>query len=196
MTSLLALDEQLFHIINGDWQNPFLDAVMPFWRDKKTWIPLYIVLAGFLWYRFRVKGLYLVLALILTVGVADIVSSQLVKKNVRRVRPCNDATLPFDVNVPIPCGSGYSFTSSHATNHFAIAAFLSMTLGQFHQKIRLPFYLWAATIAFGQVYVGAHYPLDVICGAALGWLIAFILARLYLRWKKISILNQSNTNIA
>lgn len=196
MTSLLALDEQLFHIINGDWQNPFLDAVMPLWRDKKTWIPLYILLAGFVFYRFKIKGLYLILALVLTVGVADTVSSQFIKKTVKRVRPCNDGTLPFDVHVPIACGSGYSFTSSHATNHFAIATFLSMTLGQFFRRIRWPFYIWAATIAFGQVYVGAHYPLDVICGALLGSLIAFALAKLYLSWKQISIVNQQNTNIA
>ncbi len=196
MTSLLALDEQLFHIINWNWQNPFLDAIVPVWRDKKTWIPLYLIIAGFVWYKFRIKGLYLVLALALTVGIADNVSSQLLKKTVKRIRPCNDGTLPFEVHVPIPCGSGYSFTSSHATNHFAIATFLSMTLGFYYKKIKLPLYLWAATIALGQVYVGAHYPLDIICGALLGSLIAFLLAKLYLHFKEISIVNQPNTPIA
>lgn len=192
MTNLIQFDEYLFHIINYDWQNPFLDAVMPYWRDKKTWIPLYLFLAIFSIYKFKIKGLYLILAIALTVGVADTVSSKIIKKSVKRIRPCNDATLDFEVRIVHTCGGGYSFTSSHATNHFAIAMFISMTLGQYYRRIRWPFFLWAATIALGQVYVGVHYPLDVFCGAILGTLLAYILARIYLRWKKVSIINPAN----
>lgn len=187
MTNLLAFDEQLFHWINSDWQNAFLDAVMPWWRDKKTWIPLYIALAGFMWYRFRLRGVYLMLALALTVGVADGVSSHLIKKTVKRIRPCNDATLQQPARIVASCGGGYSFTSSHATNHFAIATFLSLTLGLFYRKIRLLFYLWAASIAIGQVYIGVHYPLDIIGGALLGTLIAMAMARWYWRLPSIRI---------
>ncbi len=187
METLLQLDEQLFHLINHNWHHAALDAVMPYWRDKRVWIPLYLVIAGYCWYRFRVKGIYLVLALGLTVGIADNVSSQLIKKTVKRIRPCNDATLTQEVQLLVPCGSGYSFTSSHAVNHFAVATFLSMTLGLYHRRIRLPLFLWAASIAFGQVYVGVHYPLDVICGALLGSLLAYALARLYWRLKTVCI---------
>ncbi len=196
MTNLLALDEQLFQLINEGWQHPWLDAVMPFWRDKRTWIPLYLIIAGFVGYKFKLKGLFLILSLILTVAIADTVSSQLVKKTVHRIRPCNDATLAFDVRTLVPCGSGYSFTSSHATNHFAVATFLSMTLGFYYRRIRLPLYLWAASIALGQVYVGVHYPLDVIAGALLGAGIAFLIAKLYLRFGSISIINLQNTTKA
>jgi len=192
MESLIQLDEQLFHIINHDWQNAFLDAVLPYWRDKKTWIPLYVLLAVFVVYKFKIKGLYFVLALALTVGVADMMSSKVLKQNVKRLRPCNNAELPFEVRAFDGCGGGYSFTSSHATNHFAIAMFISMTLGQYYRRIRLPFFLWAATIALAQVYVGVHYPLDVLCGALLGSLLAYILARIYLRWQNISIINKKN----
>lgn len=187
MTGILQLDEQLFYLINNGWQNPFLDAIMPIWREKSTWIPLYILLAIFIIYRFKVKGLYLILTMALLIGLSDNISSQLIKKNVRRIRPCNDATLEEKVHLIIACGSGYSFPSSHAANHFAVATFLSMTLGQFYRKIRLPFYLWAASIALGQVYVGVHYPLDIFCGAIFGIILAYIIAKLYLRWEKISI---------
>lgn len=189
MINLLQFDEQLFHIINNDWHNAFLDAIMPAWREKKTWIPLYVMIAAFSIIKFKIKGLYFIIAVALTVGIADNVSSQLIKKNVKRIRPCNDATLQEDVRLLVSCGSGYSFTSSHATNHFAVATFISMTLGQFYRKIRLPFFLWAATIAFGQVYVGVHYPLDIVCGALLGSFIAFILAKIYLRLESIKISN-------
>ncbi len=189
MINLLQFDEQLFHIINNDWHNAFLDAIMPAWREKKTWIPLYVMIAAFAIIKFKIKGLYFLIAIALTVGIADNVSSQLIKKNVKRIRPCNDATLQEEVRLLVPCGSGYSFTSSHATNHFAVATFISMTLGQFYRKIRFPFFLWAATIAFGQVYVGVHYPLDIVCGALLGSLIAFILAKIYLRLGSVKISN-------
>lgn len=186
MESLLHLDEQLFYLINNGWQNPFLDTIMPIWREKSTWIPLYILLAAFVIYHFKIKGLYLIIALALLVGISDNISSQLIKKNVRRIRPCNDATIE-NVHRLISCGSGYSFPSTHAVNHFVVATFLSMTLGRFFRKIRLPLFLWAASIAFGQVYVGVHYPLDIFCGAILGSLLAFIGAKLYFKWDKISI---------
>ncbi|MFN7117198.1 MAG: phosphatase PAP2 family protein [Saprospiraceae bacterium] len=186
MENLLQLDEQLFYLINNGWQNPFLDAIMPIWREKSTWIPLYVLLAGFIFYRFRIKGLFLVMALGLLVGISDNVSSQLIKKNVRRIRPCNDGTVE-NVHLIISCGSGYSFPSTHAVNHFVVATFLSVTLGQFYKKIRLPLLLWAASIALGQVYVGVHYPLDILCGALLGIVLGYIGAKLYLQWDKISI---------
>ena len=186
MQSILHLDEQLFYLINNGWQNPFFDAIMPIWREKSTWIPLYVLLAAFVIYHFKIKGLYLILALGLLVGLSDNISSQLIKKNVQRIRPCNDATVQDD-HLLISCGSGYSFPSTHAVNHFATATFLSLTLGQFFRKIRLPLYLWAASISLGQVYVGVHYPLDIICGAIFGALLAYIAAKLYLKWDKVSI---------
>lgn len=186
MESLLQLDEQLFFLINNGWQNSFLDAIMPIWREKSTWIPLYVLLTAFVIYRFKIKGLYLIIALGLLIGISDNISSQLVKKNVRRIRPCNDATVE-NVHLLISCGSGYSFPSTHAVNHFAVATFLSMTLGQFFRKIRLPLFLWAASIALGQVYVGVHYPFDIFFGAIFGSFLAFLAAKLYLKWDKISI---------
>lgn len=187
MTSLLQLDEYLFYIINKDWQNPFLDAIMPIWREKSTWIFLYVFLAVFVIYKFKIKGLYLILTLALLVGVCDNVSSQLIKKNVRRVRPCNDATLEEKPHLIISCGSGYSFPSTHAANHFAVATFLSLTLGQYYKRIKIPLYFWAASIAFGQVYVGVHYPLDILGGALIGILFAYLFAKLYWKIGKINI---------
>lgn len=187
MSELLQLDHSLFYFINHDWHLPFLDTIMPYWRDKKTWIPFYVILTGFLLYRFRLKGLYLVLAAMLTAGVADATSSHLIKKTVKRLRPCNDPELKADVTLLAGCGSGYSFTSSHATNHFALAMFLVLTLGRLYRWLRWPLLFWAASIAYGQVYVGVHFPLDVLAGSILGILLAMILSSIYFKWDRIVI---------
>ncbi|GJM34616.1 MAG: hypothetical protein DHS20C18_36170 [Saprospiraceae bacterium] len=123
------------------------------------------------------KAILLFFAVGLTIAVADGASSQLIKKNVKRLRPCRTEALA--VNLLVPCGGGYSFTSSHATNHFAIALLLIMVFGKRFRQIKWPLLLWAASIAYGQVYVGVHYPIDVIAGGLLGSLIGVGVAYLY-----------------
>ncbi len=162
---------------------------MPYWRSKYLWAPLYLFLLVFILFNYPKKGWVLLLALVATIGLADIVSSHLVKKNVQRQRPCQHEELQQRVYLLIPCGGGYSFTSSHATNHFAIAGFLILTLGKRFRQIRWPLLLWAASIAYGQVYVGVHYPSDVIAGALLGLLIGRLGARLLERSGQLNFLN-------
>ena len=187
VTELLQLDEQLFFLINGEWHIAWLDDIMPIWRDKKTWIPLYFLLALFAVIRFKLGGVWWILALMLTAGVADATSSHLIKKNVKRIRPCNDVGIQEDVVLLAGCGKGYSFTSSHATNHFAVATFIALTLGLFYSWLRWPFWLWAGSIAYGQVYVGVHYPLDVLVGSLLGLLIGYLGVKYYRKLTKIAI---------
>ena len=187
MEYIIEIDQQLFELINGTWTNGFLDMVFPWWRDKKTWYLLYLIIIGFALMKFRLKGLYFILAVVLSLGLADLCSSQLMKKNVKRLRPCNDMEFKEDVRLLVHCGRAYSFTSSHAANHFAIASFISLTLGLLYGWIRWPLLLWAGSISYGQVYVGVHYPLDILVGGLIGILIGFIGAKLYLRAEKISI---------
>lgn len=158
---------------------------MTFWRNKYFWIPLYVFIASFLVLNFKKQGLYLILAAAITVGVADTVSSKFIKKTVQRVRPCNDLWLKQDVQLLVNCGSGYSFTSSHATNHFALATFLSLTLGVLIRGIRWPLFLWAGLVAIAQVYVGVHYPSDVLFGALLGIGIGWIMAYFFRRFSNL-----------
>ncbi len=184
MEELIAFDQYIFEIINGHTHNAVLDWLMPIWREKSTWIPFYLALAVFLGYKYRKAGLYLILGLALSVGLADTISSKVIKPAVHRLRPCNDPEIKDEVQLLVHCGSGYSFTSSHAANHFAVAAFLSLTLGLHYRRIRWPLHLWAASIALGQVYVGVHYPLDILMGAFLGLIIGNIVAKTYLRFFK------------
>jgi len=179
MSELIQLDEQLFHLINSGMSNPFFDAIMPYWRSKYLWIPLYVFIISFLLINFKKAGLFVMMGLFLTIGVSDFVSSNVIKKTVKRVRPCNTELLTADMELRVHCGGGYSFTSSHATNHFALATFLTIVLGAFFKWIRIPLFLWAGSIAFGQIYVGVHYPLDVFIGAIVGILLGFITTKFY-----------------
>lgn len=177
--TLLQLDQALFFWINNDLHNPVLDWLMPYWRSKYTWIPFYLLLLGFSIWKFKRRGLYFILGLGLTVAISDQLSSELVKKSVQRVRPCNDVSIKDDVALLVRCGGGYSFTSSHATNHFAVAVFLILTLAGRYKYMRGALLFWAATIALGQVYVGVHYPLDILGGALLGSLVGILVAFLF-----------------
>ena len=170
MESLLSFDEQLFFLVNGEWSNAFFDAILPTMRNKLTWVPLYILVAGFLVWKYKMQSIPIILLAAATVGLADFVSSSMIKQWVVRPRPCNTPELAEQIRLLIECGPGYSFTSSHAANHFALAAFF----GFFFKKMRwiaVAGFIWAGIISYSQVYVGVHYPLDVFFGAVLGVLI-------------------------
>ncbi len=180
MSTLIELDQELFFIINQNWQNAFFDAVLAYWRNKYFWIPLYLFMLSFILINLKWKGWYMILGIALTIGIADTTSSKLIKPTIKRLRPCRDLEIKDQVHVIVHCGSGYSFTSSHATNHFALATFLILTLGAVFKWIRIPLLLWAATISIAQVYVGVHYPLDIIGGALLGTLIGILIGLAYI----------------
>lgn len=182
MESILNIDYQIFEWINSGWSNPFFDVFMRWMRNEWIWFPLYSFIISFFIYNYGRNAYWLILFCFLTFGTSDSVSSQLIKKSVKRERPCRNEAIDKAV-VRIRCGSGYSFTSSHATNHFAIAVFLSMTIGAVFKWIRIPLILWAAVIGLAQIYVGVHFPLDVMVGSSIGALIglfwAFIFNKYY-----------------
>lgn len=176
--NLIEWDQSLFQFLNGRWTNNFFDYLLPVYRNKYFWIPIYTFIISFMVMNFRRKSYMFILCLIACVGTTDYVSSQLIKKTVKRVRPCNDAQV-VQVRSLVRCGSGYSFTSNHAANHFALSFFMIFTIGRFLKKARWPLFLWAISVAYAQVYVGVHYPIDVFSGALLGIVIASLFRWLY-----------------
>lgn len=171
---ILEADRVVWYHVNVLWQNTVFDFLAPIFRNPKTWIPLYLFLAIFLPYRFRLKGLYWCLGFLITFGIGDYFSASIIKPLVQRIRPCNDEALRSTIHLIVDCGSGFSFPSAHATNHFALATFMIVSLGQRYRWIRLPLLLWAFSIAYAQIYVGVHYPVDVLCGGILGVMIGWI----------------------
>lgn len=182
MEAILNADYELFHLINGSLSNPFFDFWLKWMRNEWIWFPLYVFIISFFIYNYGRNAYWLILFCFLTVGTSDTVSSQLIKKTVKRERPCRNEAIHNPV-VRIRCGSGYSFTSSHATNHFAIAVFLTLTLGRVIKRIGIPLITWAAIIGFAQIYVGVHFPLDVLTGSligiGIGWLWSYVFMKYY-----------------
>ena len=172
----------IFLFIQEYLRNPLLDMVLPLLRNKFIWIPLYIVILiySYQWGK-KVFFKYL-LFLIGLVSVSDMVSSRLLKPVFHRLRPCNDFQLNTLFDPLVSCGSGLSFPSSHAVNHFALAAFFYYTAHFIPFKWRFLWYVWAFSICFAQVYVGVHYPLDVFIGGLIGFYFGNIVAKTYLRF--------------
>lgn len=160
---IIQQDHALFQLINKAFISGFLDSIMPFMRNSKTWYPLYLFLVGFVYVNYGHKSLWWILFFLLTPAIGDLISSSLIKESVFRIRPCNNLTVNarFLLNYR-PQSS--SFTSSHATNHFAIATFVFFSLPAYSRKWLAWLFGWAALIAYAQVYVGVHYPLDVFGG--------------------------------
>lgn len=177
LDSLLKADQELFLKINTVYIHPLLDAVYPWFREGNTWIPLYLFIIVLALVNFKQKAFAFILFAVLTVVLTDQISSSFIKPFFERPRPCRDPILMNQIRMLLNgCSGGYSFTSSHATNHFGFAVYIYLTLGNIIGKWKYAFLVWAAVIAYGQVYVGVHYPLDIICGALLGVTIGFIIA--------------------
>lgn len=177
--SLQQFDVELFLKIHRGLSNPFFDWLLPLMRNRFFWSPLYLFILVFCLVEYKKKGWYIIGMLLVTFAMGDLIASRVIKPLVGRLRPCNEPTLVHDIIHRVPCGSGYSFPSSHATNHFAIAIFLIFV---FYDKWKpiLPIGLfWAFIISFSQIYVGVHYPIDTMVGALLGTTIGLITARIY-----------------
>lgn len=179
LTSIIEIDQGLFELINVGFTNAFFDWLMPIMRSKEVWIPLYAFIVLFVYFNFdKWKATRYIFYLLMLVALADLTSSRLIKPTFMRDRPCHCEEI-VELIERVPCGHGYSFTSSHAANHFAIALFLILSLGSIFPKIKWPLLIWASIISFAQVYVGVHYPSDVISGAILGSLLALVTWYLY-----------------
>ena len=175
----LQLDRHLFYFVNHDLANPFFDRIMPWMRNPQFWIPLYLFIIGFCIYKFKKQGVIIILFVALSAGFADFTSAAIIKPLVKRVRPCRDTTVSITDIARVNCGTGYSFPSTHATDHFALAFSLIILFYKKWHWIWFWGILWASIICFAQVYVGVHYPLDVIGGALYGMLVGWFFAKAY-----------------
>jgi membrane-associated phospholipid phosphatase len=162
-------DQWLFVKLNSELTNPLFDAIMPFLRNGAHWAPLYLFLAVFVLLNFKARGAWWALLFIVTIALTDMTGTYVFKHNFHRFRPCSDPDFFFRVRLLVnQCSGGYSFTSNHAANHFGMATFMFITLRPIIRKWAWICFAWAALIAYAQVYVGLHYPMDVLAGALLG----------------------------
>lgn len=167
------LDHELFEWIQMHMRNSFLDPIFLAARDKLFWIPLYIILISWVGFKFGRQAWKLFLLILITIIVTDQMNSTLLKKLVRRDRPCNEVYFKDQFVPVLPCSGGYSFPSSHATNHMGIAIMIILTCGRYLGPFKWLFLVWALLIGFSQIYVGVHFPIDIAVGFLEGALLAF-----------------------
>ena len=128
-------DLRVIQHLQERWSSSMMDTIMLFARNPYTWSPLYLFLAGWMWMRFGRKGLRWCLFFLLTFAISDFVGARLIKPFVHRIRPCMDTDVGPFIRHVVACGSGYSFPSVHACNHFALAAFMTGTLQRLIFKV-------------------------------------------------------------
>lgn len=162
------LDENLLKAIHIGLANPILDSICMLIRNPYFWSPLYLFLLIFMYRHFGKQGLIWCLFFFITFVFCDYISAGIIKPFVHRIRPCNDPSLSFTIREYIKCGGGYSFPSSHASNHVGFAVYIIFTLKKMYKWIAPLAILWAASVCFAQMYAGVHYPSDIIGGAILG----------------------------
>jgi len=180
--AIKQFDYNLFDKINGQWHNSFFDVFFPFIREPTVWVPLYFFLVLFAVLNFKTKGWIWVIFFLINVGLSDFVSSDLIKQNLFRLRPCHDPVLFGHVRFLVSyCPGSSSFTSSHAVNHFAAAMFIFTTFRKTMGRAWAFLFLWAAAVCYAQVYVGVHFPFDVFCGMIAGLILGYIPATIFNR---------------
>jgi membrane-associated phospholipid phosphatase len=181
---LINLDYRLFTIINSDWSNSFFDFICPLLRNKYLWLPFYVFLFSFFIINFKRKGWLIIVFMIVTVTCSDQISSHVLKPAVKRIRPCNQEILAGNIRMLVNCSNSYSFPSSHASNHFAAALFLIALFAGRRKWLSILLVLWAFSISYSQVYVGLHFPMDVLAGAIIGSLIGWAGGNFFLKYSE------------
>ena len=171
MQTLKQLDTHLFLYLNSihfDW----LDPIMGLITRRDTWFPAYLILVIWLIARNRKDAVFQIIAIILAVVLADQMCSSILKPWVARLRPCHEPALQGLVHIVNECGGQFGFCSSHAANGFALATTIYLFFGRSIYTISL--FVWAIIISYSRIYVGVHYPLDLLFGALFGSTFAYL----------------------
>lgn len=172
---ILDLDRRAFLLING-CHSPWADVLMEGISEMLVWVPLYAFLLWQLQRRTGWRGLgWGILVVAAMIFASDTGSVVFFKNTFQRLRPCHAPELQGMVHlVNDHCGGRFGFVSSHASNHFAIAAFMAMVFGGAPRWAAPALLAWAAMVSYSRIYLGAHYPGDVLVGGIYGLTVGII----------------------
>jgi len=173
METLQKIDEYFFRLINSaGWEG--MDGIMILISSKWCWIPLYIYILYLIYKRFSDHFLKILLALGLLIFLADFGSVHLFKEVFERSRPCH---LLEGIRVVDDCGGPFGFISSHASISFSIAFFIYLLFRNIRMFALL--FSWAVLIGFSRIYLGVHYPFDILGGMFWGLFVSLLVYYIY-----------------
>lgn len=190
MEEIILEDKQAMIFLNNLGSSTF----DPFWilvSEKWFWIPLYVIFLYFLYKNFNKKSLfYILLFVALGITASDQIAN-IFKFGFERLRPCHDPSLEGLLR-EVKCGGKFGFYSAHSSNSFFVATYLTMLLGKKIKQLPYFLFVWAAIVAYSRVYLGMHFPGDIIVGAIMGILLALffgILAKKVIRKSEVTTHN-------
>ncbi len=176
---LVKLDKQFFLFLNG-LGNANWDGFWMFLTNKWSAIPLYFFLAFISYKQLGVKKFIVFLVMIALMILATDQLSNFFKYGVARLRPCHDPEVSSIMRlVKSYCGGKYGYFSAHAANSFAIVSFFTLVLKTRFKYLGIILFLWASLVAYSRIYIGVHYPLDIITGVSVGLLFGWLFSKLY-----------------
>jgi len=177
--TILYWDQTILFYINQVLSNPLFDSVLPWLRESAFWIPLYLFFIAFALVNFGKNGVMWVAFFIIAVSLCD-QAGGFIKHWIERPRPCNDPFMSQYIKLRLAyCSPSFSFTSNHAANHFGVAIFIHQTLKHLKAFKTSWLFIWAAIVCYAQMYVGIHYPTDIIGGAILGLTLGNFTAKVF-----------------
>ena len=176
MEEIILEDKQAMFFLNNLGSSTF----DPFWilvSEKWFWIPLYVIFLYFLYKNFNKKSLfYILLFVALGITASDQIAN-IFKFGFERLRPCHDPSLEGLLR-EVKCGGKFGFYSAHSSNSFFVATYLTILLGKKIKQLPYFLFVWAAIVAYSRVYLGMHFPGDIIIGAIMGILLALFFGTL------------------
>ncbi|WP_203257954.1 phosphatase PAP2 family protein [Hyunsoonleella ulvae] len=174
---LLEYDTELFLFLNNLGSEAW-DTLWLIITDKLTFIPLYAILLFLLYKKFGVKSLLVfVIVVALMITFTDQVTNMF-KRGFERPRPCGVPDLADQLRfIAVRCGK-YGFFSGHSSNSMAAAVFAGLALRTEYKNLIFILLFWSAVVAYSRIYVGVHYPLDIVCGLTFGAISGFLFYKL------------------
>jgi len=182
--SIKYWDEQLFLYLNQQ-HTSWLDPIMLALTGKFIWVPLYLFLLFVIIREYKTSSVWYIIGLAIVILLADQFTSGFMKPYFERLRPCHDPRWAGTILNYSGCGGLFGFASSHAANTFGLAAFLQR-VGDKKITWFSWLFLWAAIVSYTRIYLGVHYPADILAGAMVGILIGWVIFWMTIKLKTLT----------